>query len=50
MNTSHRRALLPQIDKLYDERVLLGDGIGSREMIRYVDLIHHNFSVSVCCV
>lgn len=34
MGTSHRRALLPQIDKLFDERVLLGTGISSREYIR----------------
>ncbi|KAI0832419.1 atypical/PIKK/TRRAP protein kinase [Trametes gibbosa] len=45
--TSHRRALLPHIDKLLDERVLLGTSVGGREMLRITlftavaDLLHH---------
>ncbi|KAI6164899.1 hypothetical protein EDD17DRAFT_1802323 [Pisolithus thermaeus] len=51
IGTPHRKALLPHIDKLFDEQVLLGTGIGSRETIRFVlfpaayaslaDLVHH---------
>ncbi|OCH94107.1 atypical/PIKK/TRRAP protein kinase [Obba rivulosa] len=47
LGTPHKRALLPQIDKLIDERVLLGTAIGSQETIRpsafacFADLIHH---------
>ncbi|OBZ70424.1 Transcription-associated protein 1 [Grifola frondosa] len=47
MGTSHRRALLPHVDKLYHERVLLGTGIGSHESLRshafscVADLLHH---------
>ncbi|KAL4241981.1 DNA Damage Response and Repair Kinase [Abortiporus biennis] len=47
IGTPHRRALLPQIDKLFDERVLLGTGVGTREAIRInafscvADLLHH---------
>ncbi|KAI0650812.1 atypical/PIKK/TRRAP protein kinase [Trametes meyenii] len=45
--TVHRRALLPHIDKLLDERVLLGTSVGGREMLRITlftaiaDLLHH---------
>ncbi|TFK56003.1 FAT-domain-containing protein [Heliocybe sulcata] len=45
--TPYRRALLPHVDKLFDEDVLLGKGIGSRETLRasvYValaDFVHH---------
>ncbi|KAI0638186.1 atypical/PIKK/TRRAP protein kinase [Trametes polyzona] len=45
--TSHRRALLPHIDKLLDERVLLGTSVGGKEMLRIplftavADLLHH---------
>ncbi|KIY71478.1 hypothetical protein CYLTODRAFT_487243 [Cylindrobasidium torrendii FP15055 ss-10] len=45
--TTHRKVLLPVIDKLLDERVLLGVGIGSRETLRtpvfqaFTDLFHH---------
>ncbi|KAI0352960.1 atypical/PIKK/TRRAP protein kinase [Trametes cingulata] len=45
--TSHRRALLPHIDKLLDERVLLGASVGGREILRITlytavaDLLHH---------
>ncbi|KAJ7781199.1 hypothetical protein B0H16DRAFT_1671541 [Mycena metata] len=44
---AHRRAILPQIDKLFDERVLLGPGVTGREMFRthiysaLADLFHH---------
>ncbi|KAI6119305.1 FAT domain-containing protein, partial [Pisolithus croceorrhizus] len=47
IGTPHRKALLPHIDKLFDEQVLLGTGIGSRETIRpaayasLADLVHH---------
>ncbi|KAL6299677.1 atypical/PIKK/TRRAP protein kinase [Sparassis latifolia] len=47
MLTPSRRALVSQIDKLFDERVLLGTGVGSRETIRstafacFADLLHH---------
>lgn len=34
IGTQHRKALLPQIDKLFDERILLGDGVGSKETLR----------------
>ncbi|KZT26868.1 FAT-domain-containing protein [Neolentinus lepideus HHB14362 ss-1] len=45
--TPYRRALLPHVDKLFDEDVLLGKGIGARETLRasvYValaDFVHH---------
>ncbi|KAI9063246.1 atypical/PIKK/TRRAP protein kinase [Trametes sanguinea] len=45
--TAHRRALLPHIDKLLDERVLLGTSVGGREILRIplftavADLLHH---------
>lgn len=47
IGTPHRKALLPHIDKLFDEQILLGTGIGSRETIRpaayasLADLVHH---------
>ncbi|KAI0068843.1 FAT-domain-containing protein [Artomyces pyxidatus] len=47
LGTEYRRALLPQIDKLFDETVLLGTGAGSRETLRatafaaVADLVHH---------
>ncbi|KAG2042802.1 hypothetical protein BDR03DRAFT_1058663 [Suillus americanus] len=47
IGTQHRKALLPQIDKLFDERILLGDGVGSKETLRpsvyasVADLVHH---------
>ncbi|KAI6151887.1 hypothetical protein BKA82DRAFT_2906299 [Pisolithus tinctorius] len=47
IGTPHRKALLPHIDKLFDEQVLLGTGVGSRETIRpaayasLADLVHH---------
>ncbi|KAI0335467.1 atypical/PIKK/TRRAP protein kinase [Cubamyces sp. BRFM 1775] len=46
-STIHRRALLPHIDKLLDERVLLGTSVGGREILRIplftaiADLLHH---------
>ncbi|KAK1236603.1 transcription-associated protein 1 [Marasmius sp. AFHP31] len=45
--TPHRRVLVPQIDKLFDERILLGTGIGNKEVLRtgvysaVADLFHH---------
>lgn len=30
-----RKAILPQLDKLFDERVVLGTAMGSQETIRY---------------
>ncbi|KAL0563573.1 transcription-associated protein 1, partial [Marasmius crinis-equi] len=47
IGTPHRRVLVPQIDKLFDERILLGTGIGNKEMLRtgvytaVADLFHH---------
>ncbi|KAJ8698457.1 transcription-associated protein 1 [Pleurotus ostreatus] len=47
MATPHRSALLSQIDKLLDEKVLLGPAISSREILRVnvysatADLFHH---------
>lgn len=38
MSTSHRRALFNQLDKLFDEKVLLGTGLASRENLRYAML------------
>ncbi|KAF7352758.1 hypothetical protein MVEN_01242100 [Mycena venus] len=44
---AHRRAIIPQMDKLFDERVLLGTGVTGREMFRshiysaLADLFHH---------
>lgn len=34
MGTQHRKYLLTKLDKLLDERVLLGTGVGSKEMLR----------------
>ncbi|RPD67165.1 atypical/PIKK/TRRAP protein kinase [Lentinus tigrinus ALCF2SS1-7] len=45
--TNHKRALLPHIEKLLDERVLLGTSVGGREIFRaslftaVADLLHH---------
>ncbi|KAH9943440.1 atypical/PIKK/TRRAP protein kinase [Epithele typhae] len=45
--TVYKRALLPHIDKLLDERVLLGTSVGSQEIFRatlfsaVADLLHH---------
>ncbi|KAF8655244.1 hypothetical protein AX16_003148 [Volvariella volvacea WC 439] len=47
MGTPHRKALLNHLDKLFDESVLLGNGIGTKEMLRaavysaVADLVHH---------
>ncbi|KAG2357492.1 hypothetical protein BDR07DRAFT_1490640 [Suillus spraguei] len=47
IGTQHRKALLPQIDKLFDEHILLGDGVDSKETLRpsvyasVADLVHH---------
>jgi transformation/transcription domain-associated protein len=38
IGTPYRRALLNQLDKLFDERVLLGTGIGNKESLRCVHL------------
>jgi transformation/transcription domain-associated protein len=34
MGTSHRKALFVHLDKLFDENVLLGSGLSSKEMLR----------------
>lgn len=34
MGTAHRRALFDRLDKLFDERVLLGTGVASKEALR----------------
>lgn len=36
LGTPYRTVLLPQIDKLLDESILLGPGVGSRETLRSV--------------
>ncbi|TFK75868.1 hypothetical protein BDN72DRAFT_954419 [Pluteus cervinus] len=47
MGTNHRKALFNHLDKLFDENVLLGTGIGTKEMLRpavytaVADLVHH---------
>ncbi|KAJ3510077.1 hypothetical protein NLJ89_g4881 [Agrocybe chaxingu] len=47
MGTSHRRALFEHLDKLFDDKVLLGTGLASKEILRPVvytavaDLVHH---------
>ncbi|KAF8974524.1 hypothetical protein BDZ97DRAFT_2053099 [Flammula alnicola] len=47
MGTPHRRALFGRLDKLFDERVLLGTGIATKEALRnnvytaVADLVHH---------
>lgn len=45
MGTPHRRALFDHLDKLFDERVLLGTGIATKEMLRYVVFL--DFSLSI---
>ncbi|KAJ7068316.1 hypothetical protein C8F01DRAFT_1364679 [Mycena amicta] len=46
-NGVHRRAILPHLDKLFDESVLMGHGLTGREMFRshiyslLADLFHH---------
>lgn len=46
VGTPHRIALFNQIDKLFDEHVLLGTGISSKEMLRQV-VFGHNARLSV---
>ncbi|KAI0028299.1 FAT-domain-containing protein [Vararia minispora EC-137] len=47
LSTRHRKSILPQIDKLFDEDVLLGRGAATKESLRanayaaLADLIHH---------
>ncbi|KAG6816156.1 hypothetical protein H0H87_008290 [Tephrocybe sp. NHM501043] len=47
MGLNARKALLPHLDKLLDEDVLLGSGVSSKEILRAVvysaiaDLVHH---------
>ncbi|KAI0320805.1 FAT domain-containing protein [Amylostereum chailletii] len=47
MGTQYRRSLLPYLDKLFDENVLLGAGVASRESMRanafaaVADMVHH---------
>lgn len=36
MGTPHRKALFSHLDKLFDENVLLGTGIGCKETLRFV--------------
>jgi hypothetical protein len=57
IGTPHRKALLPQIDKLFNEQILLGSGVGSRETLRYEirfyslsrQLTYASKTVSICC-
>jgi hypothetical protein len=39
IGTPYRKALLGQLDKLFNERVLLGAGVGSQETLRLVNLV-----------
>ncbi|EGO01921.1 hypothetical protein SERLA73DRAFT_166433 [Serpula lacrymans var. lacrymans S7.3] len=47
MSTPHRKALLNQLDKLFNDRILLGSGVGSKETLQpsayaaVADLVHH---------
>ena len=36
MNTPNRRALVPHVEKLIKEEVLLGPAVGSQETLRYI--------------
>jgi transformation/transcription domain-associated protein len=36
MGTPHRKALFTHLDKLFDENVLLGSGLSSKETLRSV--------------
>jgi transformation/transcription domain-associated protein len=38
IGTPYRAALLNQLDKVFNERVLLGSGVGSQESLRSVTL------------
>jgi hypothetical protein len=38
VGTPFRKALLGHLDKVFNERVLLGVGVGSQETLRLVDL------------
>lgn len=40
MGTPHRKALFTHLDKLFDENVLLGSGLSSKEMLRSVNVCH----------
>ena len=44
IGTPYRKALLTQLDKLFNERVLLGAGVGSQETLRLADFILVPFS------
>ena len=39
MGGAHRRVLTVHLDKFFDEEVILGKGIGSKETLRYVLLV-----------
>jgi transformation/transcription domain-associated protein len=47
MATPHRRALLGQLDKMFDERVLLGTGISSKEMLRSAPFFVYDTSLLI---
>lgn len=36
VSTQQRKVLLPEIDKLLDEQVLMGSSLASQELVRYV--------------
>lgn len=40
MGTPHRKALFGRLNKLFDEKVLLGTGIATKEALRYERLIY----------
>lgn len=39
VNTNHRHVFLPHLNKLFDEKVLLGSSLSSRENLRCVEII-----------
>ena len=47
VGTPYRTALLGQLDKLFNERVLLGVGVGSQETLRFVTLFQSHFCLSL---
>jgi len=43
IGTPYRKALLGQLDKLFNDRVLLGGGVGSQETLRFVGSLKLTF-------
>lgn len=47
MGTPHRKALFGRLNKLFDEKVLLGTGIATKEALRYECLIYFQVHLNV---